>query len=114
MSLGADRFIVKPMEAKELLTIVGDAMANAKPGEKAAPPRPVDEEQVYLKEYNQRLVHKLEKKMLELQELNRALQENEARINKNYVAQRVINALFQLSQEELPLGRFLEKAINLI
>ncbi len=86
MSLGADRFIIKPMESKEFLAIIGDAIG-AKPGGRANPQRPVEEEQVYLKEYNERLVSKLEKKMLELQELNRALQENEARINKNYVTQ---------------------------
>ena len=114
LSLGADRFIVKPMESKEFLTIIGDAIGCANPGGQAAPQRPVEEEQVYLKEYNERLVSKLEKKMLEFQELNRALQENEARINKNYVTQRIINSLFHISQDELPLQDILEKAIDLI
>ena len=114
LSLGADRFIVKPMESKAFLTIIGDTIGGAKPGGKTAPQRPVEEEQVYLKEYNERLVSKLEKKMLELQELNRALQENEARINKNYVTQRIINSLFHISQDELPLQGILEKAIDLI
>ncbi len=114
MSLGADRFIVKPMESKEFLTIIGDVLAGAEPGGKAPPQRPVETEQAYLKEYNERLVNKLEKKMLDLQDLNRTLQDNEARINKNYVTQRVINSLFHLSQEELPLQGVLEKAIGLI
>ena len=114
LSLGADRFIVKPMESKEFLTIIGNTIGGAKPGGKAAPERPVEDEQVYLKEYNERLVSKLEKKMLELQELNRALQENEARINKNYVTQRIINSLFHISQDERPLQDILEKAIDLI
>jgi putative nucleotidyltransferase with HDIG domain len=52
--------------------------------------------------------------MLELQELNRELQENEARINRNFVTQRTINSLFHLSQGELPLQGILEKAVDLI
>ena len=71
-------------------------------GWEAAPQKPVEEDQVYLKEYNERLVSKLEQKMLELQELNRAFQENEARINKNYLTQRIINSLFHISQEAAP------------
>ena len=52
--------------------------------------------------------------MLDLQELNRELQENEARINKNFVTQHIINSLFHLSQGELPLQGILGKAVDLI
>jgi response regulator RpfG family c-di-GMP phosphodiesterase len=114
LNLGADLFIVKPMESKELLKIIGDAITNAKPVERKAPRKPVEEEQVFLKEYNARLVGKLEKKTLDLQELNRALRESETKINKNYLTQKVINSLLHVSLEDLPLQAILEKTIDLI
>ncbi len=114
MSLGADRFVIKPIDSAELLKIVAEVIARAQPEGTPVLSRSVDTEQTYLREYNERLVSKLEQKMLDLQELNRTLQENEARINKNYVTQRIINSLFHISQEELPLQNILEKAIDLI
>ena len=99
LSLGADRFIVKPMAPKEFLKIIGEAVAGKSQDGEAALHTPVEEEKVYLKEYNERLVSKLEKKMLDLQELNRALKESEAKYRKNYVTQRIINSLLHVSLE---------------
>jgi putative nucleotidyltransferase with HDIG domain len=114
LSLGADRFIVKPMAPKELLKIIGEAIAAIRPDGEAALCKPVEEEKVYLKEYNERLVRKLEKKMLDFQELNQALRESEAKYRKNYVTQRIINSLLHVSLEEIPLQGILEMTIDLI
>ncbi|MHB9097650.1 MAG: HD domain-containing phosphohydrolase [Syntrophales bacterium] len=114
LSLGAEGFIIKPVEPKEFLKIIGETVAAKKQDGGAAPEKPAEEDKVYLKEYNERLVRKLEKKMLELQELNQALQESEAKYRKNYATQRIINSLLHVSLEETPLQGILEKTIDLI
>ncbi len=114
LSLGADRFLVKPMESKQLLKIIDEAVTGKREGGAGAPSTPVEEEKAYLKEHNERLVSKLEKKMLDLTELNRALMESEAKYRKNYVTQMVVNSLLHVSLEEIPLQGILEKPIDLI
>ncbi len=114
LSLGADRFIVKPIEPKELLKIIDETVAGKMRDGAVAPGKSVEEEEIYLKEYNERLVSKLEKKMLDLTELNQALSASEAKYRKNYVTQRIINSLLHVSLEEIPLQGILEKTIDLI
>jgi putative nucleotidyltransferase with HDIG domain len=114
LSLGADEFVVKPMDPKEFLRLIGETVAAKKEDGGAAPQKSAEGDKVYLKEYNERLVRKLEKKMLDLQELNQALQESEAKYRKNYATQRIINSLLHISLEETPLQVILEKTIDLI
>ena len=69
LSLGANRFLMKPIEPEILLKHIEDAAAEGprQPG----PPPPesnVEEKVIYLKEYNARLIQKLEKKMLDLEQ----------------------------------------------
>jgi signal transduction histidine kinase len=75
LSLGANRFLMKPIEPEILLQHIQDAAAE---GPRSAGPSPpgvkVEEEAIYLKEYNARLIQKLEKKMLDLEQANRALE----------------------------------------
>lgn len=114
LSLGAEGFVIKPMEPKEFLRVIGETVAAKKQGGVAVAEKPAGEDKVYLKEYNERLVRKLEKKMLDLQDLNQALQESEAKFRKNYATQRIINSLLHVSLEETPLQEILEKTIDLI
>ncbi len=75
--LGADRFLIKPADGEELLKIVEEAVRQrengASPG--AAVRRQKDEVSA-LKEHNNRLILKLEKKMNDLEEANKALKED--------------------------------------
>jgi len=64
--IGADRFIVKPCEPDVFMEIVHDVMAAAKQNNIKSPLEPSQEEEV-LKLYNERLVRKLEQKMLQLE-----------------------------------------------
>jgi PAS domain S-box-containing protein len=73
LSLGAERFIVKPMEPDVFVDIVQQVIREAKEGRLRTPGTPVGEEPVYLKTYNDRLVKKLEHKMLQLERANRRL-----------------------------------------
>jgi CheY-like chemotaxis protein len=74
LSLGADRFLVKPVEPAFFLRELNAVAAEkqSRPADTAAREQP-EGEAIYLKEYNARLIAKLEKKMLDLDAANRAL-----------------------------------------
>jgi len=72
LSLGADRFLVKPIEPEAFIQAISEVCASDRSGKLAA--EPGENESVYLKEYNARLIAKLEKKMLDLEQINRALE----------------------------------------
>ncbi len=74
LNLGAARFIVKPMEPDVFIGILQEVIKEYEEGHLVAPREPVEEKPVYLKEYSERLVKKLEDKMLQLEEANRALE----------------------------------------
>lgn len=63
MKIGADRFIQKPCEPSVFLKDLDDVMAAAGRRESSSTPKPVEEEEI-LRLYNERLVRKLEQKML--------------------------------------------------
>ncbi len=67
LSLGADRFIVKPMESNSFMEIIEGVLENHKKGLLPPSEIPVEEEGIYFKQYNERLINKLEKKMLDLE-----------------------------------------------
>ena len=75
LELGADRFVVKPVEPDAFLEIVRSVLAEHEAGVAAAPREPVEPEEVLFKLYNEALVRKLEGKMLQLDEANRSLAE---------------------------------------
>jgi CheY-like chemotaxis protein len=79
LSLGADRFLIKPLDPKLFLRELNDVTA----GKQRRPleskqEEPPEEEAIYLKEYNARLIAKLERKMLDLEAANRDLLEENA------------------------------------
>jgi len=74
LSLGADRFLVKPLEPENFIKTIQevvDQKAAAEPD--VSTEAATEDESIYLKEYNARLITKLEKKMLDLEAANRAL-----------------------------------------
>jgi signal transduction histidine kinase len=74
LSLGADRFLIKPVEPETFLRAIEEVMTRRREQQAPAPlPDVPEDESIYLKEYNARLVAKLEKKMLDLEQANRAL-----------------------------------------
>jgi CheY-like chemotaxis protein len=69
LSLGAQRFIAKPMRSKPFMKIIAGILEDHRKG--LIPVSEIStqkDEAVYMKEYNERLVHKLEKKTLDLEE----------------------------------------------
>jgi response regulator RpfG family c-di-GMP phosphodiesterase len=67
LSLGAEKFIVKPQEPEAFLKILKEVIEEHKKGLLVAPKEPIKEEEIYLAEYNKRLIKKFEKKMLDLE-----------------------------------------------
>jgi PAS domain S-box-containing protein len=77
LGLGAERFIIKPQEAEIFLKILKEVIEEYKEGILIAPQEPIQAEEIYLSEYNKRLIEKLEKKVLDLKEANKGLREKE-------------------------------------
>ncbi len=76
LSLGAERYITKPIEPERFIEIIEDIVKDYEKDLLAPPEVPVEkEEAVYLKEYSERLVDKLESKVVELDEVNKALEQ---------------------------------------
>lgn len=78
LGLGADRFLVKPMEPEAFLPQILEVLAQYRTGTLQPAAAPYTEEAVQLQKYNEVLIHKLEDKVAQLEEANRALKAGEA------------------------------------
>lgn len=74
LSLGAERFIVKPMEPDKFLAMLHEVIEAHQAGTLGAPREPVAEHGEFLAQYNAALIRKLEGKLLQLEAANRALE----------------------------------------
>ncbi len=74
LSLGVEKFIVKPQEPEVLLKILEEVIEEYRKGALVAPKELIKEEEIYLTEYNKRLITKLEKKVLDLKKSEKRLQ----------------------------------------
>jgi two-component system, cell cycle sensor histidine kinase and response regulator CckA len=74
LSLGAERFLVKPMDPKVLLETLQDVLKPSKISKPEARWLYSDEEMDILKQYNEVLFHKLQDKVIALEEVNQTLQ----------------------------------------
>jgi PAS domain S-box-containing protein len=84
LRLGASRFIIKPAEPEEFLSILRGVIQDTDTSFLVAAPPPAEDDEVLLKAYNRRLVNKLEQKVQQLeqlkQKLQRAVEEKEAEL----------------------------------
>jgi len=78
-SLGADRFIVKPTDPTEFITIIRDLVQDIPEELSGTHKTIILGENEYLSEHNKRLIHQLEKKLTELERVNKALRMSEKR-----------------------------------
>ncbi len=78
LGLGADRFLVKPMEPQVFLARIGEVLEQYRTGTLQSSAAPEMEEAAQLKKYNEVLIRKLEQKVAQLEQSNRALQAGKA------------------------------------
>jgi len=76
LSLGAERFIVKPQEPDVLIQMLYEVIEQHEAGQQLMSHGSIEEEPVYLRQYNEVIIRKLENKLIQLEEVNRRL-ENE-------------------------------------
>ena len=79
LQLGAARFLFKPVENDQLISMVHEVLHAQESAQLTAPQAPQTEETTLYQLYNQALVRKLEDKMLELEQVNRTLAVSEER-----------------------------------
>ena len=94
LKIGADRFIRKPCEADVFLDAIQEVMATAAKRDEAAIPEPVAEDEI-TGLYSERLVKKLETKMMQLEQEARARQEAEFALRESIEAIRASSAWWQ-------------------
>jgi PAS domain S-box-containing protein len=76
LSLGAARFIVKPVQMEAFLATLREVIEGGATGRPVAPGNAAQKETDYYKLYSEALVRKLEDKMLQLEKLNRTLEQD--------------------------------------
>lgn len=102
LGLGADRFLIKPMKPDQLLTAIKEV--RERPYEDGEKEIARQNDPTVLKEYNEILFHKLEKKVMELENdiaerkaAEKALRESEERFRKVFESGAVGIAIIDLS-----------------
>lgn len=78
LSLGAERFFIKPEEPEVLLTAIREVIQQAQAPAAPQTVPPQEEETVFLSQYNEALIRKLEAKMQKLEQTNRELERSVA------------------------------------
>ena len=109
LKLGADMYLIKPMEPDKLLKILQDLMRNVEKG-KVVPKKPVleEKEEEVFKLYSERLIVKLEKKMLDLEKEVTERKQAEEKIKNLNLMLRAIRKVNQLIVVEKDLLRLLQ------
>jgi two-component system cell cycle sensor histidine kinase/response regulator CckA len=83
LDLGADAFITKPAEPEDFLAAVLTVLARTETARPADPPAEKDTGgEAVFRQYSEVLVRKLEQKMIQLEETNKALRESEERYRR--------------------------------
>ena len=117
LSLGAEQFVFKPKEPEELIAIIREIIrTNAPPP--AAQVRPAaaaleKEDHVFLKQYNEALIRKLEDKMEQLKQANCQLELDIAERQRAEEELRRTNASLDSIIENIPNMLFLKDARDL-
>ena len=118
-SLGAERFIIKPQEPDVFVRMVEQVLHEHETGQLVPRPGAGHDERVYYRQYNQVLVRKLEDKMLDIEEANRALEREvsqhkqaQERLERLAAVLRAIRNVNQLITRERDRDRLIQGACD--
>jgi len=112
LSLGAAKFILKPTEPDVLAQIITDVLREHEEGLLTVPEVLPEEESVFFKQYSERLVRKLENKMLQLEGEITERKRAEERIEHLNLVLRAIRGVNQLIIREKDRDRLLKGACD--
>jgi len=107
LSLGAEKFIVKPQEPQAFLKIIEEVIEEYQKGTLIAPKEPIKEEEIYFAKYNKRLIQKLEKKMLDLTKSDKL-------IEHLYSVLKAIRGVNRLIIKEKNISALLQKVCDVL
>ncbi len=99
LSLGADRFIIKPQEPEALMKIIHEVLASSGRGERNASEDAPRTEGALVREYSEALFRKLEKKMADLEQVNQEL-------TQSISEQKRLEEQLRQTQKMEAIGRF--------
>jgi PAS domain S-box-containing protein len=103
LSLGADQYIVKPQEMKIFLGIIKDVIEKYKGTSERSMPIPVSEEKVFLKEYNEALIRKLEDKLTQVEAAEKELRKKNAVLETEIKEHKLAVEKLRQSEEQFRL-----------
>ncbi len=99
LSLGVDRFVLKPTEPQRFMEIIDEVVRVCKAGRYAVPGQPMIDETAILKGHYERMAKKLEDKILELEKANIELKKSEESLRKKEKERKQTFAKLQKSLE---------------
>jgi len=99
LSLGVDRFVLKPTEPQRFMEIIDEVVRACKAGKYAAPGQPIIDETAILKGHYERIAKKLEDKILELEKANIELKKTEKSLRRKEKERKQTFAKLQKSLE---------------
>ena len=97
LDMGADLFIIKPQEPDILLDLIQKVMTKRKSEKREMTPETEASAEVVLKEYNEVLFRKLEKKLQQLEKANQAIKESEMKYRS--IFENSISGIFRITKE---------------
>jgi len=106
LSLGADRFVIKPQEIEALVEIIRTVLDEHKSEANKTQEIVADEDDVYLKQYNAALIRKLEDKMLQLELKSKELEQQVSRTEEACETLRLSEERFRNIFEQFSDGVF--------
>ena len=100
LSLGADKFIIKPQEPENFMSIIEQVLSEFRNG-KIQSSKPVDSSEVaMLKEYNETLIRKMEDRMLKSEEAEKKIRIYATQLENEIEHRKQVEKVIQQSEEK--------------